>query len=219
MTQQTVPSCTASSPPRTYWCRDHRGREYEYEEALDLIRDFHGFAAPGLVVGVRMVTLAMACLAEDTTFDAICETRTCLPDAVQMLTLCTIGNGWLQVIDLGRFGLTLYDKTNGQGTRVFLDSAKLKKWPEFYNWFYKIKSKKEQDLERLMDEIRHSGEDVLTLKKVQVSPPYLGKHGKGSIGTCSLCSEAYPSAHGEICKGCQGETPYEETSGAVGIGG
>ena len=135
---------------------------------------------------------------------------------MQILTLCTIGNGWLRVIDLGRFALTLYDKTTGQGTRVFLDSAKLVKWPEFYDWFYKIKPKKEQDLARLMDEIRRAGEDVLTFRTVQVSSANLGKHGKGPIGTCPLCGEAYPSAHGDTCKGCQGEAPYEDVVGAVG---
>ena len=58
-------------------------------------------------------------------FDAICETRNCLPDAVQLLTPCTIGNGWLKVVNVGRFALTLYDKYQGEGVRVYLDPAKV----------------------------------------------------------------------------------------------
>jgi len=50
-------------------------------------------------------------------FDAVCETQACLPDTLQMLTPCTIGNGWLKIFDFGRYALALYDKYAGQGIR------------------------------------------------------------------------------------------------------
>ena len=58
------------------------------------------------------------------------ETRACLPNSVQLLTPCTTGNGWLKVMDLGRFALSLYVKYQGEGIRVNLDSAKARGFPD-----------------------------------------------------------------------------------------
>ncbi|MDO9263984.1 MAG: FmdE family protein [Desulfosalsimonadaceae bacterium] len=201
-----IPASSLHSP---HWCRDHTGRCFTFEESLDLIRSFHGFPAPGLVLGVRMVTHAMDQLPENILFDAISETASCLPDAVQILTLCTIGNAWLKVADLGKFAVTLYDKSTGEGVRVFLDPQKLKSWPEFYGWFYKLKPKKDQDTERLLKEIQTAGSNVLTLEHVQVQPRHLVKRSKGPITTCPECGEAFPAKHGDVCKGCGGESPFQ----------
>lgn len=196
---------TVSSP----WCMNHEGKVFSYEESLALIRDFHGHPAPGLVLGTKMVSMAMQQMAENVLFDVICETRSCLPDAVQILTLCTVGNGWLKIKDIGRFALTLYDKFEGDGVRVFLDSQKLKKWPEFYDWFYKNKPKEEQDFDLLMREIRDAGDTVLSLNSIRIQPQQLVKKNKGKIRTCPQCGEAYPGKLGDKCGGCRGEMPYE----------
>ncbi|HSM73869.1 MAG TPA: formylmethanofuran dehydrogenase subunit E family protein [Desulfobacterales bacterium] len=198
----------AVSPPQDSWCRDHRGRRFSYDQALELIRGFHGHLAPGLVIGVKMVSLAMARLPRGVIFDALCETRSCLPDAVQLLTPCTIGNGWLRIVDLGRFAVALYDKTDGSGVRVFIDAAKLQAWPEFDAWLHKRKPKQEQDAERLFAEIHAAGKGVLGVRAVRVAPRFLGKQSKGPIAICPVCGEPYPLSTGGICKGCQGEAPY-----------
>lgn len=39
-----------------------------------------------------MVEMAKARIPEGTLFEAVVETRKCLPDAVQLLTLCSAGN-------------------------------------------------------------------------------------------------------------------------------
>jgi formylmethanofuran dehydrogenase subunit E len=195
-------------PAEPLWCRDHRGNGYTYNEALGFIRSFHGHVAPGLVIGLKMVDRARERLPEDILFDAVCETNSCLPDAVQMLTPCTVGNTWLTIKNLGRYALTLYDKSNGNGMRVFLDPAKLKQWPEFFDWFYKRKPKPDQDFDRLLEEIRRAGADCLSCIPVTIHPSYLVKNSKGRIGTCPLCGEAYPVIHGSICRGCQGKAPY-----------
>ena len=191
-----------------YWCHDHKGKGYTYEEAITLLRDFHGYPAPGLILGVRMVSVAMEKLPENILFDAISETHSCLPDAVQLLTLCTIGNSWLKVLDLGRYAVALYDKYNGNGVRVSVDPKKLKNWPELRTWLYKLKPKHEQDSSKLDHEIRSAGSRILNVEAVEVKPHYLEKTSKGNIGTCPICNEAFPKAHGSICKACQGETPY-----------
>lgn len=103
---------------------------YSYEEYLQLVKSFHGTLAPGLLIGGFMVDLAMKHLPEGELFDAVCETPVCLPDAVQILTPCTIGNGWLSIVPFGKFAVTLYEKYSGKGVRVFLDTKKLEVWPE-----------------------------------------------------------------------------------------
>ncbi|MCX5844063.1 MAG: formylmethanofuran dehydrogenase subunit E family protein [Deltaproteobacteria bacterium] len=113
---------------------------YSYEEYLHLVKSFHGNLAPGLIIGGFMVDLALKELPEGELFDAMCETPVCLPDAVQILTPCTIGNGWLKIVNFGRFALALYEKNEGQGIRVYMDSARLEPWPEIKSWFFKLKS-------------------------------------------------------------------------------
>ncbi len=209
---ETTQEALSSSATGFYWCRDHKGRGFTYEEAVALIRDFHGYPAPGLVLGVRMVSVAMERLPENVLFEAISETHSCLPDAVQLLTLCTIGNSRLKVLDLGRYAVALYDKTNGNGVRVSVDPKKLKNWPELRAWLYKLKPKHEQNSSMLINEMRNACTGILNVEAVQVTPRYLEKPSKGNIGTCPVCGEAYPEIHGSICKACQGETPYRSSA-------
>ncbi|MDO5538158.1 MAG: formylmethanofuran dehydrogenase subunit E family protein, partial [Desulfovibrionaceae bacterium] len=63
------------------------------EEYLEKVLAFHGHAAPGIILGGHMVEAAKARMKEGCLFDVLCETAQCLPDAVQMLTPCTYGNG------------------------------------------------------------------------------------------------------------------------------
>ncbi|RLC03475.1 MAG: trehalose-binding protein [Deltaproteobacteria bacterium] len=204
ITQET----TRQSPSSLYWCSDHKGKRYTFEESLEVARAFHGYPAPGLILGVRMVSLAMQHLPENILFDAVTETRSCLPDAVQVLTPCTVGNNWLKVMDLGRYALSLYDKYTGKGVRVSIDSPRLKKWPELHAWLYKTKTKREQDSEALYKDIQAAGEHVLNIEHIEIQPRHLKKVSKGAIDTCTGCGEAFPLNHGNICRVCQGETPY-----------
>jgi formylmethanofuran dehydrogenase subunit E len=185
-----------------------RIRSYTYEEYIERVQSFHGFAAPGVVIGGFMVDLAYQHLPEEGLFDAVCETAKCLPDAIQLLTSCTVGNGWLNVINIGRYALTIFDKSNGEGIRVFLDPAKIEAWPEIKNWLFKLKPKKEQDLELLMEQIKEAGTRICGIQHVKVAPRLLEKKHRGDIVQCPRCKEAYPGADGAICLGCQGEYPY-----------
>ncbi len=104
-------------------------KDYTFEEFVEVVRSFHGFEAVGILIGGFMVDEACRLLPQGRIFDALCETPKCLPDAIQLLTPCTIGNGWLTVVNVGRYALTLYDKETGDGVRVFLDPAKLAQFP------------------------------------------------------------------------------------------
>ena len=73
------------------------------EVCLQMIERFHGWKAPGLVLGLFMVDLAQELIGCQTEADAVVETRHCLPDAIQLFTPCTIGNGWLKILDWDKF--------------------------------------------------------------------------------------------------------------------
>jgi formylmethanofuran dehydrogenase subunit E len=184
---------------------------YSIEDYMHMIKSFHGNIAPGLIIGGFMVDLAKKNLPDEILFDAISETSTCLPDAIQLLTPCTIGNGWLKVMNFGRYALCLYDKYQGEGVRVYLDSDKVENWPEIRDWFFKKKTRKEQDPNRLRDEIIEAGPDILTCQRVVVEGAFLGKKGKGAIAKCPSCNEAYPVKDGTLCLACQGGSPYRDT--------
>jgi formylmethanofuran dehydrogenase subunit E len=181
---------------------------FDLEKYLQLVQSFHGHVAPGVVIGGFMVQLARAQIAEGVLFDAICETTVCLPDAIQLLTPCTVGNGWVKIINLGRFALSLYDKDQGTGFRVFLDPEKLDDWPEIKNWFFKLKPKAEQNTDLLMAQIKEAGQTLCGIHPVRVRPELLKKEKRGEIVLCPSCQEAYPAKDGEVCRGCQGQSPY-----------
>jgi len=181
---------------------------YAYEEYLDQIRKFHGTLAPGLIIGGFMVDTAMKNLPPGELFDAMCETPVCLPDAVQMLTPCSIGNRWLKIFDYGKFAIALYEKYEGRGVRVYVDPAKLEKWPEIKGWFMKLVPKHQQDTGKLLEEIRQAGAAILSHHPVQIKQENLKKKKLGPSGLCPVCKEAYPLRDGASCRPCRGDTPY-----------
>jgi formylmethanofuran dehydrogenase subunit E len=183
--------------------------KYPLDEYCRLIESFHGSVAPGMLIGGIMVNAALERIDNGKLHDAICETSSCLPDAIQLLTPCTIGNGWLRIVDLGRFALTLYEKDTGRGIRVFLDVDKTEAWPEVKSWFLKLKPKREQSRETLTDQILKGGEALFGFQDVVVRPGLLIKRSKGEIALCPVCGEAYPKNHGPVCRGCTDASPYQ----------
>jgi len=182
-------------------------RSYTFDEYIEVVRSFHGYPAPGVLIGGFMVELAYRNLPSEGLFDVICESEKCLPDSVQLLTPCTIGNSWLKVMNTGRFALIIYDKQTGDGIRVYVDTAKLEKWPEIKAWFLKTKTKKEQDSTLLLNQIGEAGTAILSFQKIKMDISTLrSKHDK--IKICPECNESYPASDGEICLGCRGKIPY-----------
>ncbi len=182
----------------------------DFDRLLERVRAFHGYPAPGVVLGCFMVEAAKDALPEGVLFDALVETGWCLPDAVQMLTPCTIGNGWLKVRNFGIYAVSLFNKHTGEGVRVRLDPALLGPYPNIQTWLLKLKPKKDQDTPALLEEIRLAGACICAVTPIQVRPEHMEKRSKGAIALCPLCGDAYPAAHGKLCRPCRGESPYEE---------
>ncbi|MDQ7834729.1 MAG: FmdE family protein [Humidesulfovibrio sp.] len=181
---------------------------YSFQEFKDKAAAFHGYPAPGLLIGGYMVELARRGLPEGTLFEAVVETPKCLPDAVQILTPCTIGNGWVRVLNLGRYAVALYDKHTGAGFRVWIDVDKMAAYPEISSWFLKLKKKADQDTDRLFAEIEAAGESICSIAPIQMNDRSRKHKGMGRVALCPICTEPYPAPDGAICRGCQGEAPY-----------
>jgi len=188
---------------------------HSFDEFLSLVESFHGYAAPGVLIGGFMVELAQRNLPEGELFDIICETPKCLPDAIQLLTPNTAGNGWMKILNLGRYALTLYEKFEGNGIRVFVDPVKLEPWTEIRKWFFKLAPKKKQDSDLLREQIREAAFDIYSLHTVTVRPDLILKKSRGKMATCCICGEAYPAEDGGICRACQGESPYLEPASST----
>ncbi|AGW14805.1 FmdE family protein [Megalodesulfovibrio gigas] len=186
--------------------------QYTFQEFKEKAAAFHGYPAPGLLLGGYMVAWNKTLLPEGTIFDALVETPKCLPDAVQLLTLCSFGNGWMQVLNLGRYAVSLYDKYTGQGWRVYLDAEKLAAWPHMHSWLFKTKPKREQDSDALFAEIEAAGHTVCSAQPVQIPDRMRGHKHMGPVGVCPVCKEAYPMRDGGVCRGCQGEAIWERAS-------
>ena len=181
---------------------------YTFEEYVEAVRSFHGYPAPGVIIGGFMVELAYQHLPEEGLFDAICETDKCLPDAIQLLTPCTIGNGRLRIMNIGCFAFTLYDKHSAKGIRVFLDPLKLDAWSEIKSWFFHRKPKEEQDSQLLMEQIKRAGTDIVSVRQVKVDISLVNNEHRAGSTICPLGQEAYPTANAEICLSCQNKIPY-----------
>lgn len=182
--------------------------QHSFDEFIEMATMFHNYPAPGLILGGYMVEEAKLHLPEGTLYEAICETSWCLPDAIQMLTPCTIGNGWVRIMNFGLYAMCLFDKHTGKGVRIALDMHKLDSYPELRTWYLKLKPKHEQDSDRLLREIGEAGADVCTVRPITIKADLLYKRSKGDIGECPVCGEAYPVVHGPVCRSCKGESPY-----------
>lgn len=186
--------------------------KYTFEQYLDMLTRFHGHVAPGVLVGGFMVDAAVKRMTAYEIWDVVCESAQCLPDAVQLLTPCTIGNGWLRIVNTGRFAVTLYDKKSGDGIRVSVDASKLDGYPEIKKWFMRLVPKREQDKDALLREIRAAGTALLAIEPVTVAPALLGKHTAPRIVLCGSCGEAYPENDRGLCLACQGMDLYVSQS-------
>jgi formylmethanofuran dehydrogenase subunit E len=128
-----------------------------------------------------------------------------LPDAIQLLTPYTVGNGWLTVVNVGRYTLTLYNKETGEGVRVFVDTDKLDPWTELKTWFFKLKPKKEQDTALLLSQIKEAGSGICGVQKVKVADHFIQRRPRGSLTVCPKCREGYPLDDGPLCLACSGK--------------
>ena len=181
-----------------------------FEEYLYSMEEFHGARSPGMIIGGMLLDRATAELGPTEFLNVACETVMCLPDAVQLLTNCTMGNGYLQVFDWGKFALCAYDRTTLKGVRAWLDLSEIDKHEVVKNWFQRTgKPRVKPPFEQLAEAFLNSGQDLIRYRQVRMHKP-LKDETKVMTGPCPQCGESYPLRQGDRCLACQGQAYYEE---------
>jgi formylmethanofuran dehydrogenase subunit E len=183
------------------------------EELLRDIKNFHGYVAPGLVIGAFMVDVAYRYLEKNIEADVIVETKHCLPDAIQIFSPCTVGNGWLKILDLDKFAAAFYDRHTHAGLRIWLDLRKAESHPYIYRWFMGLVSRKDLPAEVLVNAILEAGSDILSQAPIQVTQ-HARREKKGTVKVCNVCHEAYSVLQGDSCLACQGLGYYKNAVNA-----
>jgi formylmethanofuran dehydrogenase subunit E len=156
---------------------------------------FHSYAAPGLLIGVFMVDLALEQLGAgpNDKLYAVAETSKCAPDAVQVITHATVGNRRLRIIESGRFSITLNRPSSGkeaEGIHVYIDAAKINAYPVLNQWYMNDPAFKHvTDKDVIYDEILRGGRNILSWEPVRVLVP---RKAQWEAVTCPVCSEIVP---------------------------
>lgn len=173
------------------------------------MEEFHGYRSPGLLLGAIMIDKVLKDLGQTPYLNMVTETVVCLPDAVQLLTPCTIGNGFLQVLDWGKFALTAYDRMSLCGIRAWAKQETLPKYSLIHSWFERSKRNGGKPrFEDVAGEIVESGPEVIGSRAVKLKKA-LKERERISTGLCSSCGESYALRLGSVCPACSGNSYYD----------
>jgi formylmethanofuran dehydrogenase subunit E len=182
----------------------------------DILRlsEFHTYPAPGVLIGAFMVEYAMELLGvtADQKLYGVCETPKCLPDALQVLAHCTIGNNRLRVVPIGKFAITLNRPSEGEAAeavRVYVDIGKLKAFRTIDIWYANSPAFDKKTMKaQLLDEIFRAGRSILSHEQVRV---LVKTKKKWTSVTCPCCGESVPDylIEGDRCGACGSMKYYE----------
>ena len=194
----------------------------EFNEMTEKVYAFHHKRAPGIPIGVAMVDLALDKLGVvKEKINAIAETQACLSDVIQIMAGCTIGNRYLRIYkELGKYALTLFDRADGRGVRVFIDIDKIDASisPETYKFFHRTRSAEVkkggpariESSKKIVKEFLKIKDKILDFQEVKVI-----NHGKPPMlpaSICITCGESFLAKHNsdKKCQICSGALKYFE---------
>ena len=180
----------------------------DFDQFVYDMEDFHGARAPGIIVGALMLDTALGKVPDSPELVIAVETVTCLPDAAQVLTSCTIGNGRLKVYDWGKFALSAYNRDTMTGVRTWVMADAVSNWPLINDWFNPSQRQGEAPLfNDLVPVFFQAGSELIGVQTVRiVGEDHLFK--KKKTGICEKCGESYNLRCGPVCSACQGMAYY-----------
>lgn len=181
----------------------------DLDEFLRRAEELHGHLSPGVVAGGFMLDKALKSYEPGEFLNAVVETVVCLPDAVQILTQCTLGNGFMQVLDWGKFAITLYDRQKLNGVRVWLDPEAVRTNQIVASWYLRSPGNGKVDKEVVIRELLSCGGELVQAFPVTLEVA-LKSTEKVPTGICVDCGESYPLRQGERCYTCQGQGYYSQ---------
>lgn len=195
--------------------------DQEFLDLVETIYKFHTKRAPGIPIGAAMVQLAMEKLGKTGKLGAVTETQVCLSDAIQFLTGCTIGNKYLIMRDqIGRYALTIYDRNDGRGIRVFVDIKKIDPvaMPETRKFFLRQRdpelrndnAARAESAKIIVAEFMAAGRNIFGWQKVRVKS--YKKEPVHPAKICPDCCESYiySEEDSQRCPVCADELDYYE---------
>ncbi len=183
------------------------------DDYLIRMEEFHGYRSPGMLLGGFMIDHGLAQLDPTPYLNLVVETVVCLPDAVQLLTPCTFGNGFMQVLDWGKFAITAYDRESLAGIRVWLDQDKLSGYPSIRSWFERTGRPREKPpFEELAQEILSARPELIHHQPVRLLRS-LKDASPVPTGRCPGCGESYPLHFGKFCPACSNQAYYRPDTG------
>jgi formylmethanofuran dehydrogenase subunit E len=199
---------------------DNYGTEEKIREYIRRCVSFHGFAPPGLLIGVFMVDLALEKLGANPNekLYAVAETPKCAPDAVQVVTSATMGNSRLRIIETGKFSITLNrgsTEERADGIRVYVDATKTRRYSTLDLWYTNDpRYKRVDEKDRVYDEILQAGRSILSWERVKVSVP---QKAVWQAVQCPVCKEMVPDYLVEdgVCTSCAGASYYDRSGEAL----
>lgn len=183
--------------------------EYVRQAAKD------GRTRSGIVLGIRMAMLALKELGvqepadEHRSLVTVVEIDRCLPDAIQVVTGCRLGNRTLKFKDLGKMAATFIDLKTDRAFRIAARESANQKAQEMFAGL-----EKEEALGRAYREL--SDEALFTRQWVRVE---LGReerpgHRAGRV-LCAQCGEGVSFnrqvvVNGRpLCRACAGDSYYQ----------
>ncbi|MCD1295040.1 formylmethanofuran dehydrogenase [Methanocella sp. CWC-04] len=173
---------------------------------IDKAVQYHGFPAPGVILGAYMIDLALEKLdtGPDEKLFAIAETSKCLSDSIGIITGCTPGSSKFLLFDTGRLSLAI-GKDDGTGiakcVRAFVAHEKTEGYPALMTWYYNEPDSK-NDLPALLEDILKAGRSILLWEYVNAPIPPKDQDWKPAF--CIKCGEMIPDKKLEngLCKAC-----------------
>ena len=178
------------------------------EDFLVRMEEFHGYRSPGLVVGGMMLDLALQELGATPYPHVVAETVVCLPDAVQLLTPCTVGNGLLKVLDWGKFALASYDGATLRGVRIWLDREALIDYPLIQCWYERSEHTNDKPVfEDLIAEILDAAREIFAYRAIRLHRAFERPENLPT-SPCPNCGESYALHFGSKCPACQNQAYY-----------
>ena len=181
----------------------------ELDDFIIDMEEFHGYRSPGILLGGLMIEAGLDQLGSTPYLNMVSETVVCLPDAVQLLTPCTIGNGFLQLLDWGKFALTAYDRISLKGARVCLDEDRLGRFALVQEWFDRsIRRDEKPEFEPLAAEILQARNELIVCRTVKL-PRGLKETRRIPTQRCLKCRESYARRLGPECPACAGKAYYQ----------
>jgi formylmethanofuran dehydrogenase subunit E len=122
---------------------------------------------------------------------------------------CTLGNGFLQILDWGKFALTVYDRDRLDGVQVWLNPAGMASYPLISDWFQRTDASREKPpFEDLAVEVLAAWPDLISSCRVRLPRPLKDKNPVPT-GLCPNCNESYPLRQGSTCMAHQGHACHK----------